>query len=130
MNLEQTQEFAIAGIIFAPSSFKLATMDELRAICNGCGAANAKFDFVPDRIYGTYIGHVCQVHDWMYHKGRTDEDKKEADRVMLNNTLRLINRDCKRKWYKPKSLMRLRAKEYYFAVKHFGGPAFWDGKGS
>jgi len=128
--IAKTKDMAATGLLFAPASFLNTPNKTLRSICNGCGAANAKFDFVPDKIYGTYIGYACNIHDWMYHEGRSIEDKEEADRVMLNNILRLIDIDCKKKWYKPKFLMRIRAKEYYLAVKHFGGPAFWAGKPS
>ena len=125
--LLKTLELAQAGVLYAPASFLTANYDQLLDVCNGCGAANAKFDFVPDRIYGTYIGHACNIHDWMYDNGRTIEDKEEADRVFLNNTYRLIERD-KHKWYKPTWLQRIRAREYYQAVKMFGGSAYWAGK--
>lgn len=125
--LQLTKARVITGLLYGPASFKTASLKTLNEVCNGCGAASAKFDFVPDTIYGMYIGHACNVHDWMYNEGRTLEDKKEADRVMLNNILRLI--DFHPKWYRPKFLMRRRAKKYYYAVKCFGGPAFWAGKG-
>ena len=118
---------AINGILFAPTGFKLASIESLSKICNGCGAANAKFDFVPDRIYGTCITYACHIHDFMYNEGRTIEDKQEADRVFLNNMFRLIERD-KHKFYKPAWLQRIRAKSYYKAVDLFGGSAFWAGK--
>ena len=118
--------FAQVGTLYAPNSFKVTPIEELARVCNGCGAASAKIDFVPDRIYGTYIGEACHIHDWMYHEGRSDEDKKEADRSFLYNIYRLLKK--RRKKYKPMFLMRIRAKNYYNAVKYFGGPAFWDGK--
>lgn len=118
-------DLAVCGALFAPPQFK-ASIDDLVDICNGCGAAGAKFDFVPDRIFGTDISAACIIHDFMYHEGRTIEDKDEADRVFLNNLLRIIARE--NKWYKPVMLMRIRARNYYRAVKYFGGPAFWAGK--
>lgn len=117
---------AQTGTLFAPPSFKTTPIGLLAEVCNGCGSASAKIDFVPDRIYGTYIGEACHIHDWMYHEGSTIDDKDEADRSFLNNILRLIKK--RRKWYKPMFLMRTRAKNYYNGVKLFGGPAFWDGK--
>lgn len=125
--LEIAQDLAKVHVLYAPASFKNSPLELLAHICNGCGAANAKFDFVPDKIYGMYIGHACHIHDWMYNEGRTLEDKMQADRVMLNNMLRLIDRG--NRWYRPKLLMRRRALKYYYAVKCFGGPAFWQGKG-
>ena len=125
--IEKAQSMSISGILFAPTSFKLASLETLEDICNGCGAANAKFDFVPDRIYGTCITYACHIHDFMYSEGVTIEDKEEADRVFLNNMFRLIELD-KHKWYKPTKLQRIRAKEYYQAVNYFGASAYWSGK--
>ena len=105
----QSQRLAQAGIISAPVSFLNASVEELLRVCNGCGAASAKFDFVPDRIYGTDISHACNVHDWEYEFGVDNEDKEIADRTWRNNNLRLIDRDCEKKWYKPQTLMHNRA---------------------
>lgn len=126
LSIEKARQYSKVRILWAPTSFLTTDLDTLLDVCNGCGAANAKFDFVPDRIYGTYIGYACVIHDWMYDVGRTIEDKEEADRVFLNNLLRLISRE--EKWYKPNFLMRRRAYKYYWAVKCFGGPAYWQGK--
>ena len=111
--------------LFEPQSYKDAPPAEIRLICNGCGAANAKFDFVPDRIYRLKIGAACEIHDWMYHKGVTIQDKQEADRVFLNNLLRIIEAESNR-FMKP--LRRRRALKYYSAVVDFGGPAYWSNK--
>ncbi|MCK5609419.1 hypothetical protein KAR91_46530 [Candidatus Pacearchaeota archaeon] len=117
---------AKTGSLYAPPSFKTTPVEELAKVCNGCGSASAKIDFVPDKIWGTYIGEACQIHDWMYHIGRSHEDKAEADRSFLYNIYRLLKK--RRKKYKPMFLMRIRAKNYYNAVKYFGGDAFWNGK--
>ena len=110
--------------LFAPESYRKATADLVNEIVNGCGAGNARFDFVPDTILGLSISECCNVHDWMYSFGSNLEDKKQADRVMLNNCLRVIEK--KGGWLK--SWRRIRAREYYLAVKSFGGPAYWEGK--
>lgn len=62
----------------------------------------------------------------MYHVGQTVADKEEADRVFLNNLLRLI--EAGSGWLK--MLRRRRALDYYQAVVAFGGPAYWAGKNS
>ena len=127
-NIGETKSLAAAGVIFAPAAFLNTPVSNLELICNGCGAANAKFDFVPDRIYGTYVGHACHIHDFMYENGHTEEDREEADRVMLNNLLRLCKRDADKKWYKPLSLMRKRCRVYYRMVRSYGADAFFVGK--
>jgi len=123
--LLETLDLARINILYAPASFKFATWETLLEVCNGCGAAGSWFR-PPKRMYGTLIVHACHIHDWMYHEGQSIEDKEEADRVFLNNLQRIISRETK--WYKPKFLMRIRAKEYYLAVKYGGGEAFWVGK--
>ena len=118
--------FARTDELIAPDSFREASVHELVLVCNGCGAANAKFDFVPDRIYGSYIGWACIIHDWMYHKGKTSNDKRVADKIFRKNLLKIIS--WQEKWYKPKLLMRSRALGYYLGVKVFGDKAYWVGK--
>lgn len=114
-----------SGLSCAESYLKASP--ELRdAICNGCGPAAAKFDFVPDSMYGLSISEVCDIHDWDYHEGKTIEDKQLADRRMHNNLLRRINFEPSNfliRW-----LRQRRAKLYYLAVKWRGGPAYWEGK--
>lgn len=111
--------------LYEPLSYTKASCKQKEAVCNGCGAANSKFDFVPDRIYRLKITEACNRHDWMYHVGEVLEDKEEADRVFLNNMLRLIEAQSNN-FMKP--LRRRRALKYYEAVVTFGGPAYWAGK--
>ena len=121
--LLKAQNLARAGIIFAPVSFLLATEQQLIEVCNGCGAAGSFFR-PPETIYLTDVSSTCIVHDWCYSMGKTIDDKEEADRIFLNNMIRIFNRADT--WYK--YLQVRRAKKYYYAVKLFGGSAFWAGK--
>ena len=109
-----------------PQSYLEADQDLLDVVCNGCGSAQAKFDFVPDTIYGLSISPACHIHDWMYYEGKTIDDKEEADRVFLNNMLRIINNQSANKLIC--FLRRRRAVVYYEMVCNLGGPAFWHGK--
>jgi hypothetical protein len=111
--------------LFAPASYNEAS-PEVRAAVNGCGTAGWKGDLVPDTIWGLCITPSCNRHDWMYTCGSTLADKNEADRVFFNNMLRQI--DAAGGLWIIKRLRRNRAWEYFEAVDHFGGPAFWDGK--
>ena len=124
--LLKAQELARAGILFAPASFLTATIQELQAVCNGCGASGSRFR-PPKRIYGTLIVYACIIHDWMYQKGFTHEDKQEADRAFHYNMDRLIKRD-EYKWWKPTYLQYKRSTVYYLGVKYKGGPSFWANK--
>ncbi len=98
---------------------------ELFKIVNGCGAAGAKFDFIPDTIYGLPIKQACFVHDFEYHKGSTLEDKYRADFRFLCNMIAIINTESVwgLKW-----IRRQRALVYYNSVCDLGYRAYWHGK--
>ncbi len=94
-------------------------------ICNGCGAAGTKFDFVPDTIFGLSIIDACFPHDWDYHFGQSWSDKSRADLRFLNNIISIINN--KSVWFL-KWPRRQRALLYYNSVCDGGSKAFWRGK--
>ena len=111
--------------LWCPESYKRATAEERKRKCNGCGTKGLGGILVPDTMYGLNIKEACDIHDWMYAEGNTITHKNTADRVFRNNLLRIINA-------RPHGrgiisfLRRRRARAYYKAVKHFGGPAFWS----
>lgn len=118
----------IDNSLYAPASYWQALPSVRAQLTNGCGPAGWKIDLVPDSILGVNISEACNIHDWMYTVGCTIANKDEADRVLLNNMLRLINSDTgilsgvlrgwRRRW----------AWRYYEAVHRYGGPAFWHEK--
>lgn len=112
--------------LYAPEIYVAASPEVRATVVNGCGPGGWKVDIVPDTIWGLNVTEACNIHDWMYTTGETIADKDEADRVLLNNLLRLI--DAAGGCWLIRKLRRLRAREYYEAVQHFGGPAFWAGK--
>jgi hypothetical protein len=93
---------------------------------NGCGAGNAKFDFVPDTMYFLSVKIVCNLHDDNFTF--CDPNKKA-----FNNANAEFHENLKR-WIKAKSFfwmvpLRLaRAKTYYEAVDKFGWSSFCDCK--
>jgi hypothetical protein len=110
-------------MLYAPARYWLLDPEAHREICNGCGPKGFGL-FVPDTIWGLPITEACDIHDFMYAMGETEEDRREADRVFLNNLLRLVEGGCR--WLRP--LRRRRALTYARAVMALGGPAFWSGK--
>ncbi len=120
----KAQNKARLGVLYAPASFKAAEPMDILKVVNGCGAEGAKFDFVPDSILWVYIGYACIIHDWMYYKGLTDEDKQEADRVFGYNGQRIISKATG--WLR--KTRRVIMWTYTAAVKTMGGEAFWAGK--
>ena len=111
--------------LFAPSGYLTLTPAAKAELCNGCGAKGFGWT-VPESMWFLDIGEACNIHDFMYLVGQTEEDRHEADRVFLNNLIRII--EAKSKWQIVKMIRRRRALKYYWAVRHFGGPAFWAGK--
>ncbi len=111
-------------VLYAPKEY-WETQDRT-AICNGCGTKGLGGILVPDTLYGLSVTDACNIHDWMYAYGRSAADKEEADRVFLNNMVRIVQGRTQWGWLK--SLRLRRARKYYLAVKYGGGPAYWTGK--
>jgi hypothetical protein len=109
------------GILEADNGFLCSPIETLETICNGCGAADSKFDFVPDTMYGLYIGYACQIHDWDYHTGSTANHKKLADRRFHRNLRALI----KQAHWLLRYPRYTRAWLYYKTVQKKGGDAFY-----
>lgn len=110
-----------------PASMLVASRDEIKAACNGCGTGGWLALFVPDTIWGLRISPVCDIHDWMYKHGDPHITCKElADRTFRDNLIRYV--DAKTRWRILKRLRIHRVKVYYHAVKNFGGPAYWANK--
>jgi hypothetical protein len=74
---------------------------------------------VPDTMYGESIFLACQIHDWMYSKGKTKKDKMIADRVFLINMVELIDDD---EFFDTLRLRRVMT--YYQAVSAGGDGSF------
>lgn len=93
---------------------------------NGCGSSKARFDYVPDSIFGVSITEACRIHDYMYSVGKTLDDKYQADLIFLSNMLVLVERNTS--WWYPTTIARNLVLKYYEAVVYFGEPAFFEGK--
>lgn len=114
------------AILYAPAEYWELTPEQRKALTNGCGPGRFGSMVVSDRLWGLSIEEACRIHDYQYAVGETIEDKFEADRVFLNNMLRLI--DAAGGWWLLVALRRHAAVKYYRAVADFGGPFFWKGK--
>jgi len=111
--------------LFEPELYQKMPAAEIDEFTGGCGPGKGIGDrLVPDKILCVSIFKACRIHDFMYFFGETIDDKLEADRVFLNNMVRIIRSKSTAFW--PLRCLRLRlARRYYQAVKYFGGPAFW-----
>ena len=110
--------------LFEPEGYKALTAAEKAKICNGCGSKGLGGWLVPDTVWGLNITDCCNIHDFMYSQGATLQDKEYADRIFLNNLVRIIDSGSKfLRW-----LRRRRALKMHWAVDKFGEAAFWDKK--
>lgn len=115
-------------LLYAPAEYWETPKEMVDKVVGGCGPGGFGDYLVPDTIYGIRIREACRIHDFYYSAFMpgTYECKFEADRVFLNNMIRIIKVGTKNRVLR--LLMMNRAKEYYLAVKYFGGGAFWKNK--
>lgn len=117
----------LSAVLFAPEQYWRLTPAVRARLTNGCGAGGWLGQIlVPDTMWFLNITPVCNIHDYMYRVGKTIADKEEADRVFQNNLVRWI--DANTRWQWLRRLRYRRARIYFEAVEHFGGPAFWHNK--
>jgi len=113
------------AFLFAPPEYWKLPEEARKAF--RCGPGRGVLEWlVPDTIYGLSVSAACSIHDWSYSHGKTASDKCEADTVFLNNMIRLIEA-AGGPWLLRRLRLR-RARAYYEAVSHFGGPAYWNQK--
>jgi hypothetical protein len=110
----------------APQSYLDASEEVRAAVANGCGPSGWKEKIIPDNIFGTDISKPCEIHDWRYKYGETEEDKVFADIEFLENlTITIINDTD------DETMLAVRcavANTYFIAVYNHGHDAFWAGK--
>ena len=112
--------------LYAPQSFINATPEQRASVSNGCGPQGWKLNFLSDYLFGLNIAPACDIHDWMYAFGETEEERNEADRVFRNNMLRIIGYAAG-PWLL-QFFRRRKAKHYYLLVHDFGSVFYWEGK--
>ena len=115
--------FAPKNYGFQPCCYHEATLQMKADAAGGCGPGGFGDKFVPDTLWGLSVKPSCEIHDWTYYYGETNEDKNKADRIFLNNMIRQI-KDCD-SWGMVENLRLRRARTYYNMVSWFGGGAFY-----
>ena len=118
--------------LWVPTTYRDATIEQILAKTGGCGPGGLGDWVVPDTMYFESVFLACQVHDWMYGEGETEEDKFIADLLLLLNIIILIQLTPFRNYLKENQkldiLRLLRAPKYYIAVSYGGGAAFDKGE--
>ena len=64
---------------------------------------------------------AANIHDCLYHLGKTEKDRKRADEIFLNTMKKIIKKSVSR-WRRP--LYYSHAYRNYLAVRWFGKDAF------
>ena len=116
-------------------TFKNATIEERKKICNGCGTNDWKGRLVPNKIFGMNLKPACGIHDWDYYYGKSWEDKKKGDKRFLNNLEKIEQNTPLPFWavfgFQKRRVIKARQEAciaYYSTVKYLGAGAFWKGK--
>jgi len=112
--------------LFATAEYWSLSEVKRTIISNGCGPGGWKANFIPDHILYINIIEACNIHDYMYSVGASEYDREEADRVFMNNMMRIIE-GTEQLWFMRRLRRRL-ALEYYQQVRDFGAVYFWKGK--
>ena len=112
--------------LYAPAAYWAMSAEARAEIVNGCGPSGWKSKFIPNKILWVDVRRACDIHDFMYHLGQTDADREEADRVFLNNLLRIVEAESTN--FFTRVIRRRLVLHFYGAVRDMGGPYFWADK--
>jgi len=106
----------------APPEFWSLSPAAREEICNGCGPGGWKGMLVPDNLLGCDIHEACDIHDYRYAVGTTEEERLAADLEFLANMMICIEADHK------ELLLTITRRElaldYYCAVRGHGNNYF------
>lgn len=108
-----------------PKGFYNLTPRQKKEICNGMGPSSLPFVseyLIPDTFLGLDMKRCGDIHDYMYHKGKTKTDKVIADNVFLANMMNTINAHSGN--FITRSLRSTMALKYYRAVHEMGDDSF------
>ena len=111
----------ILPLIYPPGFLNISPTVKAE-VCNGAGAKDGIK--VPNTMWGLNMKEVFDIHDFDYWMGENEEDKREADRRMLNNAIIMI---CNQRGWMMYA-RGLRAISYFMAVAILGNKAFYAGK--
>ena len=111
-------------ILAAPESFWDFAGQDMSAAVNGCGPGGIGDSLVPDTVYLLSIKAACKIHDWMYTIYNDEFGFELANKVFIDNMIRINNAasGCVLlKWLRMQRILK-----YYRAVRAFGRLFFYD----
>jgi len=100
--------------------YRLRAPEEFNSseIIGGCGPGKWGNRLVPDSILGVDIGPACDIHDYTYLIGKTEEEKTNADIELFANGFRIIKQKSKNRLM---SFFRAVILTWYFLAVAYGG---------
>jgi len=116
--------------MYVPESYVTASPEKRNRVANGCGPAKGIIP-IPDAFWGVDLGEACNIHDWMYYKGKNYDDKIFADKAFLHNINVIIDEHQDpltdfldvTPWLVP--MRRRNGFRYYAAVALIGDDPYW-----
>ena len=99
----------------APEEYWKLTQKEREEIVNECGPGGFINKIIPDHLLGLDISDACNIHDFMFVKAKGQEERKEADKIFLNNVDKKIVQGSKT--FLGRVLRKGLARIYYFTVR-------------
>ena len=100
-----------------PLRWRHLNVEERKLIANGCGG---KGSWLKPPVW-LFLAS-CDVHDFNYWLGHTEEDRKKADRQFYEMMLKDVERTP---WWYPKFMARWRAWLYYKGVRRYARDYFY-----
>lgn len=116
--LNDTFRMIEQDLLDVPQGFSESDELYLFYCCNGCGSATAKFDYVPDSIFGLCITAACHLHDFEYEHAYTLGEKLTADERFRVNIHKIVDAD--RSWWRSKAKMKNKFEFYFTMVRKAG----------
>jgi len=107
--------------LVAPDSYWLLSDEERYELLNGCGPGVLS-GVVPSQVLGANLKPACDIHDYIYAKPETVNDRSEADKMFLKNMTTITDREVS--FLPHRILAKVATSIYYFAVRLLGGRLF------
>ena len=82
---EIEQRYVEEALVSAPASWWVMPPSDRERYSSGCGPDNLGIDL--RSLYGTDIYVACQIHDYMYALGGSEDDRIFADAIMRENMM-------------------------------------------
>ncbi len=91
-------------------------------VVGGCGPGKWGDRIVPDSILGVDIGPACDIHDYCYLIGETEEERTNADIELFSNGFRILKQRSSKIMLAPRTFIL----GIYFTSCVYGGESVYE----